>query len=238
VEFGDLQPRYPIDYQVALIKKMGVKFEKISPAIHISETAKENAAGLLKEVGIFEQDSFCIFHPGARVFDRWEAWKFAELADRIFERYNLKILLTCGPGQKELVDEIIPKIKDAPYAFLATKLQELGAITQRAQFAVCHNGGYMHIVSALGTPVIGMFGWANPNIWSPIGNNTEVIYKNLKCSPCTSKAIKRECLEGNPECKRLIEVDDIITAIEKLYPPPVKINSSASSVLPPKPYLQ
>jgi ADP-heptose:LPS heptosyltransferase len=225
LEFGDLQPKYPIDYQVALIRKMGVKFEKITPIIYISEAAKENAAILLRENGISNKDSFCILHPGARIFDRWEAWKFAKLADRVFELYNLKILLTWGSGQKELVDQIIPKIKNAPYVLLSTKLQELGAITQRAKFAVCHNGGYMHMASALGTPVVGMFGWANPNIWKPIGRNSEIVYKNLECSPCHSKTIKSECLAGYPECKRLITVDDVMLAVKRAYSPYIKLDS-------------
>tara|TARA_B100000315_G_C14521297_1_gene561668 strand:- start:375 stop:1454 length:1080 start_codon:yes stop_codon:yes gene_type:complete len=219
LEFGDLQPRYPIDYQVSLIKKMGVKFEKILPEIYISELAKRKASDLLKEVGIFSHDSYCIIHPGARIFDRLESWKFAELAERIFEKYNIKILFTWGPGQKELVDEIIPQINTASYALLSTNLQELGAITSRAQFVVCHNGGYMHMVGVLGIPVVGMFGWANPAVWKPISDKSAVVYKNLECSPCGSKTIKSECLAGAPECKRLITVDDIMSAINNMYFP-------------------
>ena len=130
----------------------------------------------------------------------------------------MKILLTCGPGQEILADEIIQKIKKAPYSFIATQLQELGAITERAKFVVCHNGGYMHFTAALGIPVIGMFGWANPNIWKPISDNAIVIYKNLECSPCNSKSMKQECLDGYPECKWLITVEDISLAIKRIYP--------------------
>jgi len=224
LEFGDLKPRYPIDYQVALIKKMGVNFDKTNPEIYISDNAKEKASGLLKKAGIYGHESFCIFHPGARIFDRLESWKFAELADRIYEKYNLKILFTWGSGQKELVDQIIPKIKTASYALLSSNLQELGAITLRAQFVVCHNGGYMHMVGVLGTPVVAMFGWANPAIWKPLSDKSEVIYKNLECSPCGSKTIKSECLAGDPECKRLITVDDIMSAIKKVYFPSIVTN--------------
>tara|TARA_B100000953_G_scaffold218737_1_gene180942 strand:- start:313 stop:708 length:396 start_codon:yes stop_codon:yes gene_type:complete len=129
-----------------------------------------------------------------------------------------------GSGQQEIVDQIIPKIKTAPYALLSSNLQELGAITLRAQFVVCHNGGYMHVVGVLGTPVVAMFGWANPAIWKPLSDKSEVIYKNLECSPCGSKTIKSECLAGDPECKRLITVDDIMSAIKKVYFPSIVTN--------------
>ena len=58
-----------------------------------------------------------------------------------------------------------------------------------------------------------------------LGEKAEVVYKNLECSPCSSKTIKRECLGGDPECKRLITVEDVLSAIEKICFPPVKINS-------------
>ena len=80
------------------------------------------------------------------------------------------------------------------------------------------------MVSVLGTPVVALFGWANPAIWKPIGDKSEVVYKNLECSPCGSKTIKSECLAGDPECKRLITVDDIISAIKKVYFPPIATN--------------
>lgn len=80
------------------------------------------------------------------------------------------------------------------------------------------------MVSVLGTPVVALFGWANPAIWKPIGDKSEVVYKNLECSPCGSKTIKSECLAGDPECNRLITVDDIMSVIKKVYSPSVVTN--------------
>ena len=144
--------------------------------------------------------------------------KFAELADTIYFQHNMKTLLICGPGQKHIIDEIIPKIKNAPFAFLSTDLQELGAITQEARFVVCHDGGYMHFASALGAPVVGMFGWTNPGIWGPPGNNTTIVSKEIECRPCNLKTRKEECWNGRPECKSLITVKDIVSAIAEVYP--------------------
>ncbi len=217
LEFGDLHPKQPIDYQVALIKKMGVKFGEIAPSVHISESAQSKADKLLQAEGIGPHEPFCILHPGAKPYDRWEAEKFAQLADTIYSQHRMKTLWTCGPGQKHMVDEITPKIKNAPYAFISANLQELGAITQKAQFVVCHDGGYMHFAAALGTPVVGMFGWANPQIWRPPGNNVTIVSKEIECRPCNLQTRKEECWNGRPECKILITVEDILAAIGEVY---------------------
>ncbi len=218
LEFCDLNPKQPIDYQVALIKKMGVEFGEIAPSVHIPESAQTTAEQLLQAEGIDTHELFCILHPGAKIYDLWEAEKFARLADMVYSRYHIKTLLTCGPGQKHQVDEIIPKIKNVPYAFISTSLETLGAITQKAQFVVCHDGGYMHFASALGTPVVGMLGWTNPEIWRPPGNNTTIVSKEIECRPCNLQTRKEECWNGRPECKSLITVEDVLTAIDEVYP--------------------
>jgi ADP-heptose:LPS heptosyltransferase len=218
LEFSDLHPKHPIDYQVALIKKMGVEFGEVSPSIHISEPAKITAEDLLRTKGVGPNEPFCILHPGAKSYDLWEAEKFAQLADAIDSQYHMTILLTCGPGQKHTVDEITPKIKNATYAFLSTNLQELGAITQKAKFVVCHDGGYMHFSAALGVPVVGIFGWTNPNLWYPPGANATIVSKEIECRPCNRHTRKDICWNGNPECKSLITVEDLLIAISKVYP--------------------
>ena len=73
----------------------------------------------------------------------------------------------------------------------------------------------MHLASALGTPVIALFGIVSPSIWKPLGERDQVIYKNIECSPCYKHTRKQECYEGDAECKRLIEVEDIYNAIKK-----------------------
>ena len=218
LEFGDLHPKQPIDYQVALIKKMGVEFEKIAPSVHIPESAHTKADKLLLSEEIDPHESFCILHPGAKPYDRWEAEKFAQLADRIYAQHHLKTLWTCGPGQELMVDEITPHIKNAPYAFISTNLETLGAITQKAQFVVCHDGGYMHFASALGIPLVGLFGWTNPEIWRPPGKNATTVSKEIECRPCNLQTRKEECWNGRPECKSLISVEDTLSAITEVYP--------------------
>ena len=218
LEFGALHPNRPIDYQVALIKEMGVEFGEIAPYVHISESAQTKAGKLLQKEGIDLDEPFCILHPGARLYDRWEAEKFAQLADKIYSQHHMRTLLTCGPGQESMVDEITPKIKNAPYIFIRTDLETLGAITQKARFVVCHDGGYMHFATALGGPVVGIFGWTNPEIWRPTGHNATIVSKEIECRPCNKQTRKAECWDGRPECKTLITVEDILAAIDKVYP--------------------
>jgi lipopolysaccharide heptosyltransferase II len=217
IDFSDLKPKFPIDYQVALIKKMGVPFDCLSPAIHISSLAKLRANALLAQNGIKEDDKYCVIHPGTKkIYDQWQYDKFACLVETIPKDYGIKVVLTCGPDEVSQVQNIIKISQGSQPAYIQTGLQELSAVTYGAKFVLCHNGGYMHLASALGTPVIALFGVVSPNIWKPLGERDQVIYKNIECSPCYKHTRKQECYKGDAECKRVIEVEDVFDAIAKI----------------------
>lgn len=214
IDFSDLKPKYPIDYQVALMKKLGVVFDHIQPDVHVPQNIHDQADRLLKEKGI--SDKFCIIHPGARLHDQWQLQKFAELVDIIGQQYRLKIILTCGPGEENIIKEIIERIENVPYVFIQTGLNELAAISSRAEFVICHNGGYMHLAAAVGTPTVALFGTSNPEIWGPLGKNHVVLQHKLDDFPSTSKIIHRDRLDSEHNCKERITVEEVLNAINKV----------------------
>ncbi|MFQ5449552.1 MAG: glycosyltransferase family 9 protein [Nitrospinaceae bacterium] len=217
LEFKDLQPKYPIDYQTALIKKMGAHFDRVAPAIHLDPARRKNALRLLEKNGIHREDEYCIIHPGtAKIFNQWQHEKFARLAEIFHADYGLKVILTCGPGEEDQVHSVTRLIKNIPFVFLTADLQELGVITQGARFALCHNGGYMHLASVLGTPVIALFGAVHPRVWKPLGERDVILYKKVECSPCNHKTRKKECYSGDAECKRLIAVEDVLEGVDRI----------------------
>ena len=77
----------------------------------------------------------------------------------------------------------------------------------------------MHLASALGTPVIALFGVVHPSIWKPLGKRDQVIYKNIECSPCYRHTRKQECYQGDAECKRVIEIEDVLEVVEQVMCP-------------------
>jgi lipopolysaccharide heptosyltransferase II len=217
LEFNDLQPKFPVDYQVALIKKLGANFDKVSPAVYLSEASRENARRILEDNGIRAEDPYCIIHPGTRkIYNQWQYEKFARLADRLSSDYGLKIVITCGPGEEDQAQAMIDQIKGTPYTFILTELRELAVITEGAEFAVCHNGGYMHLSSVLGTPVIALYGSVHPRVWRPLGERDVVVYKQLECSPCNHQTRKKECYKGDAECKQIITVEDVLCGVDQI----------------------
>ena len=74
----------------------------------------------------------------------------------------------------------------------------------------------MHMASVLGASVIALFGVVHPRVWKPLGQRDVVIYKGIQCSPCNDATRKTECYNGDAECKRVIEIEDVLKAIEQI----------------------
>ncbi|MEK9628490.1 MAG: glycosyltransferase family 9 protein [Nitrospinota bacterium] len=219
INFSDLKPSLPVDYQVALIKKMGIPFENSQPIIHVSDAWRKKGKDLLASKNFDPDKPYCIIHPGARKYDQWQYEKFAEIAEYFYKNLNLGIILTCGPGQFDQAEKLIQCLpKDVPHTFVSTELSILLGITASAKFVVCHNGGYMHATSAIGIPVVALFGLTDHRIWKPLGENSSVLHKAIDCWPCNSKTMKQVCWDGKPECKELITTQDVIDSIKKLCP--------------------
>ena len=219
VDFSDLAPKHPLDYQVAMITKLGIPITKPRPNIHITDTCRKTARDLLFSKGLHPDKSYCIIHPGARKHDQWQFEKFAEVAKYCHARFNLNIILTCGPGQSDQVERLIQCLsKDVPYTFIATNFLVLLAITEDAKFVVCHNGGYMHAASAIETPLVALFGSTDYRVWRPFGKKSLILHKDVDCWPCSFNTIKRVCWDGKPECKELISCEDVIEGIKNLCP--------------------
>ena len=219
INFSDLKPSLPIDYQVALIKKLGVPIHNPKPIIHVSDDWRKNGRELLISKKFDLNKPFCIIHPGARKYDQWQFEKFAEITEYFFKKLNLSIILTCGPDQLDQVKKLTQYLpKEIPFTFISTELSVLLGITTSAKFVVCHNGGYMHAASAIGVPVVALFGLTDYRIWKPLGEKSVVLHGEIDCWPCTSKTMKQVCWDGKPECKELISVENVINGIKKLCP--------------------
>ena len=214
IDFSELNPKHPIDYQVGLIKKMGVEFDQIQPDIYIPQNTQDQADRILKEKGIL--DPFCIVHPGSRLNDQWELQKFSDLIGIIVRQFDLKIILTCGPGQEKSVEEIIEKTKNVPIVFIQTELQELASITKRSEFVICHNGGYMHLASSVGTPTVALFGTSRSDIWRTLGKNHVILQHKMDRFQSISVKTLKDRLDKEINYKKLITVEEVLNAINQI----------------------
>lgn len=118
---------------------------------------------------------------------RWEATRWAELADRLIDRYGAQIVLVGTPADGA---QQVAAAMTGPCRNLAglTTVPELAAVLAQCQLFLGADSGVMHLATAVGAPVVALFGPSNHRAWgpwTPEGRNTAVVRLGLRCSPCS-----------------------------------------------------
>jgi len=151
-------------------------------------------------------------NPGAtHVVNRWPASRFAELADLITEQLHASPLIIGGPDDVILADEIVSRSRTKPISLAGrTSLLQLGAVLEKCSLLVSGDTGPLHLATAVGTNVIGLFGAADPGRTGPVGRGHRVIHAgNIRCVPCGSRRCSNQNYLECMECITAREVADV-----------------------------
>jgi heptosyltransferase-2 len=141
-------------------------------------------------------------NPGAsHPIKQWGADQFAALADILSKELSANIIIVGGLDDIPLSEEIAQHTSSRPL-LLAGKLDllQLGAVLEQCDILVSGDTGPMHVATAVGTRVAGLFGSTDPARTGPVGRGHRVIQaEGVPCVPCGSltcqTAIYRECMK-------------------------------------------
>ncbi len=139
--------------------------------------------------------------------------KFAEIADEIILKYNVKVLLLWGPGDKVEADEIIRFMKNKSIIAPPTTINQMAAIIQKCKIIIANDSGPMHISAALNTPTLAIHGPTNPKLQGPYGDKHEwVRYDELDCIECNLLECPKQhqCFIDLPLSRIIGKIDKII----------------------------
>jgi ADP-heptose:LPS heptosyltransferase len=97
-------------------------------------------------------------------------------------------------------------------------LLDTSAILKEASLVLGNDSGPLHLASALGTRVLGLFGPSSPELTAPRNAEGVFLYKKVECSPCDQS----RCARPDNSCMNLISADEVFqTAVEQLTDEPV-----------------
>ncbi len=155
-------------------------------------------------------------HPGSKwPSRRWMPERFAALADELARRLNARIVLTGGPGEEEVAEQVAVQMR-TPAVNLAgrTTLGALAALMARLRLFVANDTGPAHLAAAVGVPSITLFGPGDRTRWATLDTARHPIaYVRSGCGPC----LHVEC-PGDHRCLRVLTVADVRAVAEALLP--------------------
>lgn len=206
--------RHRIDRDLEALKPLNIEAESKDPQLWLTPDEKERADQLLNQLGIQRSQSMVIVQPGARYwFKAWPPERFAELADYLTSQCGSQVLIGGSEQDIDLARQIQGMAKTPPIIMAGrTTIKQFAAIAKQSVLFVGSDSGAMHMASAVGTPVVALFGPSNPREWGPRGGPVEVLYKEIDCRSCFHPT----CTRGEENCMKLISVPEVVAAAERL----------------------
>ncbi len=204
-----------IDYHYSYVRPLGVEPLYRKTEIFLSDDEKREAKIFLKHQGVDVSKKIVALHPGATWPNKmWLKESFADLIDLMRARLGVEILLSPGPGEEELMADILKRSSGNVHLLPLLPVRQLAGILSQCSVFVSNDCGPMHIGVAVGTPTIGIFGPEPVEVWFdyPAAEGHKALFKKIECSPCRVTACFRET-DHFMECMKLIRVKEVFEEV-------------------------
>jgi heptosyltransferase I len=141
----------------------------------------------------------------------WPAERWAQVIDVLYEKYGVQSMLVGGRSVRELEAEriIMQRVRHKPLSTLGCSLRELVSVIDASALVLTGDTAPSHIGSALGKPVIGLFGQTDPRRTGPYRGPRDLLIDAFQ-------AERDPGAVSMPRSSRMntITVDDVLAKID------------------------
>jgi lipopolysaccharide heptosyltransferase I len=144
----------------------------------IEDPASEPARAIAERTG----GRFALLNPGAAWPNkRWPPERLAAVAVDLRARHGLTSVVLWGPGEETLAEVVVAAANGAAIRSPKTTIADLVALARRAALMVSGDTGPTHIASALGTPIVGIYGPTRPARNGPLAALDITVSRDAVC---------------------------------------------------------
>ena len=202
--FDPRETRHVVAINLSMLETLGIT--AVTPEFPIETSPSEAAARVARETG----ERYVLVNPGAAWPNkRWPPDRFGALAAALRQRTGLASVVLWGPGERALADEVVAASSGAATVSPPTTVRDLVALSRGAALLVSGDTGPTHIASAVGTPIVGLYGPTRPSRNGPLSPRDAVVSRDTTCQ-CHHL---RRCVRDRM-CLLDITVDEVATAAE------------------------
>ncbi len=165
-----------------------------APGPYVPGALAPTDAGLRAAAEVSGRAPYAVLHPGSGdnfPGRRWSSAGFAALG-RVARREGLHVVVTGGAGERDLATAVAAAVGDGS-TVAAGRLDLAGLIglLARAVALASNDTGPVHLASALGVPVLAVYGPNTPRLYGPLSPGSRALWRGLPCSPCLTAASYR-----------------------------------------------
>ena len=139
----------------------------------------------------------------------WPPERFAAALNDLMARGDGEVILFGTPAEIAVTDAIAAKLSRPAINLTGrTNIAELPALLSRCQVFLGNDSGAMHVASAVGLPVVAVFGPTDPFGTAPVTPRCSIVQEKPYCSPC----FLRRCPTDH-RCMNAVQPAEVSSAV-------------------------
>jgi heptosyltransferase I len=139
----------------------------------------------------------------------WPAERYGELHRELTKKYGWQGIVSFGPGEQELAERVRLSAGVPEPIVEMFNLKQLIALLRGASLMVAGDTGPLHLASALGTPVVGLYGPTDPARNGPFSAG-DIVVRNARPEETTYRHS-----EATSPAMLAISVQDVLDAVDR-----------------------
>jgi heptosyltransferase I len=172
-----INPRraHKVDHNLELAEAAGARVNGTRFPLPAVLEAAEEVRQILATKGLSE---YFVLSPGGGWASKcWPPERYGELHRLLAQKYGWRGVISFGPGERELAEKVRTSAGSPEPVVEMFDLKQLIALLRGARFLVAGDTGPLHLASALGTPVVGLYGPTDPARNGPYSPKDVVVRK-------------------------------------------------------------
>jgi heptosyltransferase-1 len=199
------ETRHVVRLNLGLLEPLGLT--AVMPEFPIDHVDSDVARQVRERTG----GRYALLNPGAAWPNkRWPPARFGAVAVALRDRHGLTSVVARGPGEDAIAEEVVAASKGAALVPPPTAIADLVALARGAALMISGDTGPTHIATAIGTPVVGIFGPTRPSrngLWSPAD---VTVSRDAICQCHHLRQCRLETM-----CLMDIQIEEVLGAVER-----------------------
>ena len=173
----------------------------------------------LPELNFVLPEKYLIFvHNASWLSKIWPLTSWQGLINKVVD-HGYSVLLPCGTDEEQQRAQQIAAVNEKAHALPRLTLNEIAALTYRADGAMCSDTGLAHLAAVAGTPAQTIYGATDTDLIGTVGRHQHHIVSEMNCAPCYKRTCPRpEAINGEPVCMDEISIETAWHRLRAILP--------------------
>jgi heptosyltransferase I len=201
-------PRHVQDQYFEFLDHLGIDRGPVRWDLRLTEAEREAQAAFFASL---DRPACAVVVGTSKPEKNWSPDGYARVLEELERTHGMRPMIVGGPSpaERSLADEVLARTGAEVVDALGDDLRRLVWLLEGSALLISPDTGPLHIARALGTPVVGLYGYTNPKRTGPYGAFDELVVDGYAAYPGEEYPISHAFRDG----MKRVSVDAVLEKV-------------------------